>query len=118
MNAFTATATGLGIALVLMGQTGGTHAADEASTQVGHETAGPAAVLASPRHDGTSRGSTPEAADRLALGMLHEINGASAAEVSAATLTEVVRQYCQVCHNDVMMTGNLSLTGFDVEAAP
>ena len=98
MNVFTttATATGLGIALVLMGQTAGTHSADAESVNTGppQATAGPAAVLASAWHDGTSRGSTPEAA----------------AEVSAATLTEVVRQYCQVCHKDVMMTGNLSLT--------
>ena len=120
MNAFTA--TGLGIALVLMGQTSGTHPVEARSADVGadvgQETAGPAAVLATARHAGVSRGSIPEDADRLASEKLREINGGSAAEVSAATLTEVVRQYCQVCHNDVMMTGNLSLTGFDVEAAP
>ena len=121
MNVFTttATATGLGIALVLMGQTAGTHSADAESVNTGppQATAGPAAVLASARHSASPE-STPEDADRLAVEMLHEINGGAAAEVSAATLTEVVRQYCQVCHNDVMMTGNLSLTGFDVEAAP
>jgi hypothetical protein len=32
----------------------------------------------------------------------------------AADLTAVVRQYCQVCHNDQLLTGNLSLQGFDV----
>jgi hypothetical protein len=29
-------------------------------------------------------------------------------------LTLVVQRYCQVCHNDQLLTGNLSLQGFDV----
>ena len=37
--------------------------------------------------------------------------------VAPATLTEVVRQYCVVCHNDALLTGNLSLQTFDVERA-
>jgi cytochrome c5 len=118
MNVFTTTATvtGLGIALVLMGQSGGTHLAEARSTVVGPEPAGAAAVLASVSH-GVSTGSTAEDTDRLALEMLHDINGGAAADVSAATLTEVVRTYCQVCHNDVMLTGNLSLSEFEVERA-
>ena len=40
------------------------------------------------------------------------------ADIRSEDLTNLVQQYCQVCHNDVMMTGNLSLTGFDVAAAP
>ena len=32
-------------------------------------------------------------------------------------LTGVVVRYCQVCHNEYLQTGNLSLTGFDVAAA-
>jgi cytochrome c5 len=40
------------------------------------------------------------------------------ADIRSEDLTDLVQQYCQVCHNDVMMTGNLSLTGFDVAAAP
>ncbi|MCG8414425.1 MAG: DUF1592 domain-containing protein [Pseudomonadales bacterium] len=36
----------------------------------------------------------------------------------AAGLTEVVQTYCQVCHNDALRTGNLSLAGFEVENAP
>ncbi|SVD22735.1 uncharacterized protein METZ01_LOCUS375589, partial [marine metagenome] len=39
-------------------------------------------------------------------------------DVTTEDLTTLVQQYCQVCHNDVMMTGNMSLTGFDVAAAP
>ena len=33
------------------------------------------------------------------------------------SLTEVVQLYCQGCHNDRMLTGNLSLEGFDVTNA-
>ncbi|SVB54640.1 uncharacterized protein METZ01_LOCUS207494, partial [marine metagenome] len=33
------------------------------------------------------------------------------------SLTGVVRQYCVVCHNDVMLTGNLTLSDFSVELA-
>ncbi len=36
----------------------------------------------------------------------------------SAGLTGVVQTYCQVCHSDALMTGNLSLTGFEVENAP
>jgi hypothetical protein len=39
------------------------------------------------------------------------------APIPAATLTEVVERYCQVCHNDAALTGNLTLTGFKVEEA-
>ena len=37
--------------------------------------------------------------------------------LSADDLTGVVAQYCQVCHNDVLLTGNLSLSGYDVDTA-
>src|SRR5688500_3504010 len=37
--------------------------------------------------------------------------------LSDATLTEVVQRYCVVCHNDPMMTGNVSFQSFDVERA-
>ena len=37
--------------------------------------------------------------------------------VSNEELTGVVVRYCQVCHNDFLQTGNLSLMGFDVAAA-
>ncbi len=33
----------------------------------------------------------------------------------AATLDGVVQRYCQVCHNDALLTGNLSLAGFDID---
>jgi len=40
------------------------------------------------------------------------------ADVTAATLTEVIQQYCVGCHNPARLTGNLSLADFDVEKAP
>ena len=33
------------------------------------------------------------------------------------SLDAVIRQYCVVCHNDVMLTGNMSLQDFEVERA-
>ncbi len=42
-------------------------------------------------------------------------SASGAAHLPAATLTEVVQRYCQVCHNDALLTGNLSLAGFDVD---
>ena len=38
--------------------------------------------------------------------------------IPADSLTAVVKQYCVVCHNDVMLTGNLTLSDFAVESAP
>lgn len=37
---------------------------------------------------------------------------------SAETLNMVILRFCVSCHNDVALTGNLSLQGFDVGAAP
>jgi len=42
----------------------------------------------------------------------------SSPPVARETLTEVVQRYCVVCHNEAMLTGNLSLEGFSVEHAP
>ena len=41
----------------------------------------------------------------------------AAHDIAPATLTEVVQQYCVVCHNDALMTGNLTLQTFSVENA-
>ena len=38
--------------------------------------------------------------------------------LAAEALTPVVQRYCVVCHNDQLMTGNLTLQAFDVAAAP
>ena len=37
--------------------------------------------------------------------------------LAPATLTEIVQQYCVVCHNDALLTGNTSLQRFSVENA-
>ena len=39
------------------------------------------------------------------------------ADSQAADLTQVVQTYCFVCHNDALMTGNLTMAGFEVENA-
>jgi len=38
-----------------------------------------------------------------------------AADLPDAALTAVVQRYCQVCHNDALLTGNLTLAGFDID---
>jgi hypothetical protein len=42
----------------------------------------------------------------------------SSPPVARETLTQVVQRYCVVCHNQTMLTGNLSLEDFSVEHAP
>lgn len=37
--------------------------------------------------------------------------------IPTGALSGVVQRYCQSCHNDVTMKGNLSLKGFDVDSA-
>ena len=55
------------------------------------------------------------------VGFLHTASAARPASsvpthpVPAATLTEVVQRYCVVCHNDPMMTGNVSFQRLDIE---
>ena len=41
----------------------------------------------------------------------------AAAAPDHAALTAVVQRHCRTCHNDRMLTGNLSLEDFDVDAA-
>ena len=53
-----------------------------------------------------------------APGPLPVLTASSAPTIPADSLTAVVKQYCVVCHNDVMLTGNLSLSEFDVASAP
>ena len=43
-------------------------------------------------------------------------HGASNA-LTSETLTEVVQRYCVTCHNDQLLTGNLTLSSFDVDKA-
>jgi len=62
-------------------------------------------------------GTTSEA-DAGSLEPISSLNVAvhTGSEADAA-YSGMVRRYCSACHNDVAMTGNLSLTGFDVAMA-
>jgi mono/diheme cytochrome c family protein len=60
---------------------------------------GPAEILPSP--------ASPSAA----------LAAAPARAMAPATLTAVVQQYCVTCHNDQLLTGNVSFQGFDVDRA-
>jgi uncharacterized protein DUF1587 len=53
----------------------------------------------------------------LVLGPAPAAAHATPPSLAPATLTDVVRQYCVVCHNDQMLTGNVSLQSFEVERA-
>ena len=48
---------------------------------------------------------------------IHALAPAPSRSVPAAALTDVVRKYCVVCHNDQLMTGNVSFQNLDVERA-
>ena len=71
---------------------------------------GPADTLPSPT-------SAHEAEAVFAASVAGPTEPAGALTVAPATLTEVVQQYCVVCHNDALLTGNLSLQAFAVESA-
>ena len=62
----------------------------------------------------TSHGAAPEPAPMPARTALHTASTAVAPDIEPEDLTAVVQRYCQVCHNDQLRTGNMSLEGFDV----
>ncbi|MEO2157801.1 MAG: DUF1592 domain-containing protein [bacterium] len=96
-------AVALGLTLVLVGQVADARSVD----------AGGVIVVES-----TFEFPSKQATELSVSSELSEIHSPKSLEIEAATLTEVVQTYCQACHNDVMMTGNLSLAGFEVENAP
>ena len=66
-----------------------------------------------------SRSSVRHSAAALATSLAPDAASRPAAPREAPpseALNAVLRQYCQVCHNDAMMTGNMSVQGFDVGA--
>ena len=87
----------LGTLLLLVGQTAST---DPSGGATSNALAGLSALPASGAAHAT-----------LGLGTY----SGEAADLTPEELTAVVRQYCQVCHNNVMLTGNLSLEEFAVE---
>ena len=107
MRTVSAALVALGILLVLMGQTADAGVAQpQAVTQamaVGPEAPVPATTTAPLVAPSTI---VPTAA--------HGVTRDDAAE----DLTVMVQRYCMACHNDVMLTGNLTLMGFEVEKAP
>ena len=56
---------------------------------------------------------SPQGVELTAL----SVTDARASHPTPASLTDVVRTYCVVCHNDVLLTGNTTLQGFEVENA-
>jgi hypothetical protein len=48
---------------------------------------------------------------------LHAPSPRPAADISEEALTEVVRRVCGLCHNEALLTGNLSLQDYDVADA-
>ena len=60
----------------------------------------------------------PDGEPGARAGQPHSIIAGYGGAASTEELTGVVVRYCQVCHNDFLQTGNLSLIGFDVAAAP
>ena len=54
---------------------------------------------------------------RASNGPALSVTDARASHPTPASLTDVVRTYCVVCHNDVLLTGNTTLQGFEVENA-
>ena len=57
---------------------------------------------------------------RVAVAAPHKTSPTAAhatTDLSPATLTQVVQQYCVVCHNDALLTGNVSFQTLDVDKA-
>ncbi len=61
---------------------------------------------------------TDQAPEAVTTAEPSAVHSPAIADTGAASLTEVVQTYCHVCHNDALRTGNLSMTGFEVENAP
>ena len=78
--------------------------------------AGVLLILAGPiaRKAPTWDGTAPEPAPVPARTALHTASTAVALDIEPEDLTAVVQRYCVVCHNDQLLTGNMSLQGFDV----
>ena len=66
---------------------------------------------------GSPYGHEAEAAHIVSVAPATPAEPTGSPAVAPATLTEVVQQYCVVCHNDALMTGNVSLQAFSVENA-
>ena len=107
MRALSAALAALGILLVLVGQTADAGVAGNDTVLrplATHRTILPAATVLS-----EILPMVPSA--------LHG-TGDGAPTATPEDLTVMVQRYCMACHNDALLTGNLSLIGFEVEKAP
>ncbi len=77
--------------------------------------AGMSLVLAGGSAELLRPSSAPQPETVLAQPVARPAPSRSVQPVPAATLTETVQRYCVVCHNDPMMTGNVSFQGLDIE---
>ncbi|MCI0432542.1 MAG: DUF1592 domain-containing protein [Gemmatimonadetes bacterium] len=74
----------------------------------------PAAIIATPMLQAGPSDASP--VHRPVSGHLRSMVE-TAGGPSLEDLTAVIRQYCMVCHNDALLTGNLTLQNFDVARA-
>jgi hypothetical protein len=72
-------------------------------------------VVAGSRSNELLHSASDEAA--LAVATRTPVTAAPSQDLAPATLNEVVQRYCVVCHNDQLMTGNVSFQALDVERA-
>ena len=103
MKAFSATA--VGITLLLAGQV--------SDVVLPMETALSSDIVEAPVR-------TPASQNEIIQGYVSDdisIPSVLPVDLSPEELTGVVQKYCVVCHNDVMLTGNLTLSEFDVGSA-
>ncbi len=74
-------------------------------------------AIPAPSFAGVSAGSAPASAPPPAA-TTPVGQRVSGLEIPEENLTGLIRQYCVVCHNDQLETGNISLQHFDVGEAP
>ena len=110
MRALSAALATLGILLVLVGQT-----ADAGITPDATVIRPLATHVEAPLPPVTALPAVP--AREMVLSAVHGV-GRGAPDATAEEFTVMVQRYCMACHNDALLTGNLSLMGFEVEKAP
>src|SRR4051812_16596099 len=77
----------------------------------------PRATAPSPTRSAPSPRPTPRVKSRGSATVHPSYREKGARGVSMSALNGVIETYCQDCHNENLMTGNLSLENFDVAAA-
>ena len=110
MRALSAALATLGILLVLVGQT-----ADAGITPDATVIRPLATHVEAPLPPVTALPAVP--AREMVRSAVHGV-GRGAPDATAEEFTVMVQRYCMACHNDALLTGNLSLMGFEVEKAP